>query len=80
MSQLQYAKNNMDNPQRFWDAVLWSDETKLELFGPMDQRYVLRRENDAYKEKNTLPTVKHSGGSVMLWGCLLLQVQGIFSV
>ena len=35
----------------------------------MDQRYVWRRKNEAYEEKNALPTVKHSGGSVMLWGC-----------
>lgn len=82
-SRLQYAKNHVDKPQRFWDTVLWSDETKLDLFGPMDQRYVWRRKNDAYKEKNTLPTVKHGGGSVMLWGCFassgtgnLQRVQG----
>ncbi|KAI4872844.1 hypothetical protein NFI96_018448, partial [Prochilodus magdalenae] len=31
-------------------------------------RYVWRRKNEAYKEKNTLPTVKHGGGSVILPG------------
>ena len=53
------------------------------LFGPMDQRYVWRRKNKAYDEKNTLPTVKHGGGSIMLWGCFasagtgkLQRVQG----
>ncbi len=35
----------------------------------MDQCYVWRRKNEAYAEKNTLPTVKHGGGLVMLWGC-----------
>ncbi|XP_062279112.1 meprin A subunit beta-like [Scomber scombrus] len=35
----------------------------------MDQRYVWRRKNEAYAVKNTLPTVKHGSGSVMLWGC-----------
>uniref|UniRef100_A0A8C5QAX1 Transposase Tc1-like domain-containing protein n=1 Tax=Leptobrachium leishanense TaxID=445787 RepID=A0A8C5QAX1_9ANUR len=68
-SRLQYAKSHVDKPQKFWDSVLWTDETKLELFGPMDQRYVWRRKNKAYEEKNTLPTVKHGGGSIMLLGC-----------
>uniref|UniRef100_A0A8C5QBU4 Transposase n=1 Tax=Leptobrachium leishanense TaxID=445787 RepID=A0A8C5QBU4_9ANUR len=42
-SRLQYAKSHVDKPQKFWDSVLWTEETKLELFGPMDQRYVWRR-------------------------------------
>uniref|UniRef100_A0A8C5MCY2 Transposase n=1 Tax=Leptobrachium leishanense TaxID=445787 RepID=A0A8C5MCY2_9ANUR len=82
-SRLQYAKSHVDKPQKFWDSVLWTDETKLELFGLMDQRYVWRRKNKAYEEKNTLPTVKHGGGSIMLWGCFasagtgkLQRVQG----
>ena len=45
------------------------NETKLELFGHMDQRYAWRKMNEAYAEKNTLPTLKHGSGSVMLWGC-----------
>ncbi|KAI4898947.1 hypothetical protein NFI96_010901, partial [Prochilodus magdalenae] len=49
--------------------VLWSDETKIELFGLNSTRHVWRKKNAAYDPKNTVPTVKHGGGSIMFWGC-----------
>jgi hypothetical protein len=58
-SRLQYSQTNLSKQQKFWDKVLYTDETKLELFGSMDQKYVWRRKNNAYEEKNTLPTVMH---------------------
>src|SRR4029434_5710554 len=42
----------------------------------MDQRYVWRKKNEAYAEKNTLPTVKNGGGSVVLWGCFAASGTG----
>ena len=53
----------------FWRNVLWSDETKIELFGHNDHRYVWRKKGEACKLKITIPTVKHGGGFIMLWGC-----------
>ncbi|CDQ72638.1 unnamed protein product [Oncorhynchus mykiss] len=47
---------------------VWSDETKIELFGHNDHRYVWSKKGEACKQKNTIPTVKHVGGSIMLWG------------
>uniref|UniRef100_A0A4W5QNH0 Tc1-like transposase DDE domain-containing protein n=1 Tax=Hucho hucho TaxID=62062 RepID=A0A4W5QNH0_9TELE len=42
--------------------ILWSDETKIELFGLNSKRHVWRK-------PGTIPTMKHGGGSIMLWGC-----------
>ena len=53
----------------FWRNVLWSNETKIELFGHNAHRYVWRKKGEACKPKNTIPTAKHRGGSIMLWGC-----------
>ena len=48
---------------------MWSDETKIELFGINLTRRVWRKRNADYDPKNTIPTVKHGGGNLMLWGC-----------
>ena len=83
-AQLAFARDHMKQDPRFWSTILWSDETKLELFGHMDAEYVWRKKGEAYKPKNTVPTVKHGGGNIMLWGCFsssgtgnLVKVQGI---
>ena len=31
---------------------------------------VWRRKGEEYKEKCMVPTVKHGGGSVLMWGCM----------
>ncbi len=56
--------------------VLGSDETKIELFGINSTRRVWRRRNAAYDPKNTIPTVKHGGGNIMLWGCFSAKGTG----
>ena len=50
----------------FWRNVLWSDETKILVLGHNDHRYVWRKKWEACKPKNTIPTMKHGGGSIML--------------
>ncbi len=49
--------------------TMWSDETKIELFGINSTCLVWRRRNAAYDPKNTIPTVKHGDGNIVLWGC-----------
>jgi hypothetical protein len=50
--------------------------TKILLFGHYDHRYVWRKKGEACKPKNTIPTVKHRGGSIMLWGCFAVRGTG----
>ncbi len=52
------------------NKILWSDETKIELFGLNSKRYVWRKPGTAHHLSDTVPTVKHGGGSIMLWGCV----------
>ena len=44
-----------------------SDE--IELFGVNARCHVWRKPGTAHHQANTIPTVKHGGGSIMLWGC-----------
>ncbi len=50
--------------------VLWSDEIKINLFGSDGVKRVWQQPGEEYKDKYVLPTVKHVGGSVMVWGCM----------
>ena len=63
-----------------WDEVMWSDETKIELFGINSTCRVWRKRNAESNPKNTIPTVKHGGGNLMLWGVSQLRGQDDFTV
>ena len=67
-AKLQFGRTHLSKPQSFWENVLWTDETKVELFSKARHSTVYRKLNEAYKEKNTVPTVKYGGGSKMFWG------------
>ncbi len=54
----------------YWNHILWSDETKMNLFDSDGVKRVWRQPGEEYKDKCVLPTVKHDGGSVMVWGCM----------
>ncbi len=54
----------------YWNHVLWSDETKINLFGSDGVKRVWWQPDEKYKDKCVLPTVKHGGGSVMVWDCM----------
>ena len=36
-------KKSIENFEAFWNNVLWTDETKIELFGHHQRRYLLEK-------------------------------------
>ncbi len=42
----------------------------LDVSTPLTLDRVWRQPGEVYKDKCVLPTVKHGGGSVMVWGCM----------
>ena len=58
----EFAKRHLKDSQNMRNKILWSDETKIELFG-------LNAKHQVWRKPGTIPTVKHGGGSIMLSGC-----------
>ncbi|KAG2461859.1 TC1A transposase, partial [Polypterus senegalus] len=68
-ARLDFAKRHLKDSQTMRNKILWSDETKIELFSVNAKRHVWRKPGTAHHQVNTIPTVKHGGGSIMLYGC-----------
>ncbi|GFV18606.1 transposable element Tcb2 transposase [Trichonephila clavipes] len=68
---LDFAKTHELKTDNFWKKVIFSDESKFNTFGSDGLRTVWRRPNTALDPKNLRPTVKHGGGSVMVWAVWL---------
>lgn len=64
-----WARDHLGWTPDDWRQVLWSDETRISIFGSDGIRYVRRRPNEAHIPECTKPTVKHPT-SVMIWGCM----------
>ncbi|KAI4904455.1 hypothetical protein NFI96_001674 [Prochilodus magdalenae] len=75
-ARLKFANDHLNDPEEEWEKVMWSDETKIELFGLNSTRHIWRKKNDEYNPKNTIPTVKHGGGNIILWGCFSAKGTG----
>jgi hypothetical protein len=61
-ARLEFAKRHLKNYQTMRNKILWSDETKIQLFG-------LNAKRPFWRKPGTIPMVKHGGGSIMLSGC-----------
>ncbi len=58
-ARLEFARAHADKDEDYWDSILWSDETKKNVFGTDDFKTVWCRKGEEYKEKWMVPTVKH---------------------
>lgn len=76
---LQWAKDHRDWTNEQWSKVLWSDETRISIFGSDGLRYVRRRVGEDSLPECTTATIKHPL-SIMLWGCMARDSVGRIQV
>lgn len=65
-----WAKAHFQRTLQFWRKVWYSDESKFNLFGSDGRQYCRRRAGEELLERNVVKTMKHGGGSLMVWGCI----------
>lgn len=70
---LQFAESHSNRcgpeGEKKWTNILWSDETKINLFGNDYQKHVRRPNGKEFHIRFTKKTVKHGGGCINVWGC-----------
>lgn len=81
---LNWAREHQHWTLEQWNNVLWTDESKFEIFGSRRHVFVRRSAGERATEQCIVPTVKHGGGSVMIWGCFggtvvgdIVKIEGI---
>ena len=67
---LQWATERKNWGMDQWYKVVWSDESKFNLFESDGRVYIRRRVGEDYLPECVQSTVKFGGGSVMVWGCI----------
>ncbi len=75
-ARLEFAKRHLKKPSQFWNNILWTDETKINLYQSDGKRRVWRRKGTAHDPKHTTSSVKHGGGSVMAWAYMAASGTG----
>ncbi|KAG1295264.1 hypothetical protein G6F64_013341 [Rhizopus arrhizus] len=73
---LAWAKKYQNWTTDDWRRVVFSDETKVNIWGSDGCKYYWSRPGDPLKPHHIDVTVKHGGGSLMMWGCMTYEGPG----
>lgn len=77
---IQFAKEYLSKDIHFWNDVVFSDESKFSISSHDSRAKVWRKINEELSIKNMIGTVKHGGGSILVWGCMAASGVGAMHV
>ena len=73
---LEFAKVHKDWTIEDWKKVIWSDETKVNRLRSDGREWTWKKLGSLTLDQHVQKTVKHGGGSLMMWGCMTAQGVG----
>jgi transposase len=71
-----WAKVHKDWTVNDWAKVIFSDETRINLWTSDGIQYCLRKEGTTLQPFHVQETVKYGGGHLMFWGCMTYRGLG----
>lgn len=67
---LAWCKSHRDWTSDDWKRVVWTDETKINRFNSDGRQWAWIRDGESLQNRHVKLTVKHGGGSIMLWSAI----------
>ena len=68
-ARFEWAKLHQNWTLDVWKRIIWFDETKVNFWNSDGIKYYWKRKHDKIQDFHLESTVKHGGGSLMMWGC-----------
>lgn len=69
-NRLNWAKKHRDWSVEDWKKVIFSDETRINLWQSDGAVYTWKEDGQPDLPHNVNTTLKHNGGSIMIWSCM----------
>lgn len=75
-ARLKWARDRQHWTELDWSKVVFSDETRINIWGSDGVCYCWVRPGDPLQPHHLDLTVKHGGGGLMIWGCMTAKGLG----